>query len=254
MKNYKYNQMKEKKEDNSGELLVLIIASFFLTLFLLNFVVAVPDTAEITSSVNTTKSTGAGGIFNISGGYLSKINLTATIQNPHWKAFLGWVQGKFTLDDSSGSTIYDWNLTMIRGQVYSTRNSSIANWGAIVCANVTTLTSEDVALEHSSPDDNITATFGNGVAGTHPAFSVGNVPIADDSCPAINTYRNNVTQSEYFFEMALYDGASIIYATRINRNTIGYDGNTYDFQMIVPENGNETWTGATAYYIYVELV
>lgn len=224
-----------------------------LSIILFNFLSASPDTPSIDSVANETKTVGAGEMFNISGGYLAKLNLTATIQNPHWKAFLGWVQGKFTLDDSTGSTIYDWELTTVGGQIYSTRNSSIANWSGIECATVLDLENENTLLEHNSPDDNITATFNNGAPGTHPAFNVGSVPISANSCPSLNTYINNGTQSDDFFEMTLHDGINIIYATTINSNTQGYDGDNYDFQMIVPENGNETWIGATAYYLYVEL-
>jgi hypothetical protein len=53
--------------------------------------------------------------------------------------------------------------------------------------------------------------------------------------------------------MALYDSTSIIYATILENDLAGYDGQTYDFQMLVPENGSQGFTGATAYYLYVEL-
>jgi hypothetical protein len=191
--------------------------------------------------------------FNISGGYLAKVNITATTQNPHWKAFLGWVNGQFTLEDAAGYKIYDWSLTSVRGYVHATRKSTIANWSGIGCATEGQLEAENVALSHNSTDDNITKTFNDGAAGTHPAFVVGSKSFESDECPALNTYVNSTNQSTSFFEMAMYDGASIIYSTIINRNTAGYDNQFYDFQMIVPENGSETWAGITPYYLYVEL-
>ena len=42
----------------------------------------------------------------------------------------------------------------------------------------------------------------------------------------------------------------------IEQNADGYRGQlgeTYDFQMIVPEVGLDSWTSSTAYYFYVEL-
>jgi hypothetical protein len=64
----------------------------------------------------------------------------------------------------------------------------------------------------------------------------------------------------------LYDGtnltdysAGVIYAALIENDVSGYNGNdpvdntTYDFQMLVPEVGTDTWTSSTAYYFYVEL-
>ena len=77
--------------------------------------------------------------------------------------------------------------------------------------------------------------------------------IAANQCPTLNTYINNVSQDTDFEEMALYDSTSIIYATILENDLAGYDGQTYDFQMLVPENGSQGFTGATPYYIYVEL-
>jgi hypothetical protein len=63
-----------------------------------------------------------------------------------------------------------------------------------------------------------------------------------------------------FEEIALYDGATeagggnIIYASILEEDVAGYDGATYDFQMIVPENGLSTFSSRTAYYLYVELM
>jgi hypothetical protein len=51
-------------------------------------------------------------------------------------------------------------------------------------------------------------------------------------------------------------GGSVVYAALTTDNGHGYDGvtgNTYDFQMIVPERGVDDWASSTAYYFYVEL-
>ena len=104
----------------------------------------------------------AAGFFNISGGYIAALNLSASIQNTHWKAFVGWITAGFTLDDSAGSTIYDWSLAVTSGRVYATRDSSTIEWNSIQCANVsTTLAAEDLALSHniSLRQDTINMTF-----------------------------------------------------------------------------------------------
>jgi len=53
--------------------------------------------------------------------------------------------------------------------------------------------------------------------------------------------------------MALSDGVNTVYATIMEEDVTGYDGSKYDFQMIVPEDGSPGFSGATAYYIYVEI-
>jgi len=209
---------------------------------------------NIESVWNETMTSTTAGMFNISGGYIGAINLSANAQNTHWKAFVGWVNGGFTLDDASGSTIYDWSGAVSSGRVYATRDSSTIEWNLIQCANLaTSLSAEDAALFHnfSARPDTINKTFQ--FPGTHSGFNVAGRPIGPNTCPTLNRFVNDAAQDVYFQEVALYDSTSIIYATILEDNRVGYDGQSYDFQMLVPENGSAGFTGATAYYLYVEL-
>ncbi len=208
----------------------------------------------VNSVWNETMNTTAAGFFNISGGYIAALNLSASIQNTHWKAFVGWITAGFTLDDSAGSTIYDWSLAVTSGRVYATRDSSTIEWNSIQCANVsTTLAAEDLALSHniSLRQDTINMTFQ--YPGTHDPFWVAGTLFSSNQCPTLNTYVSDAAQDDDFEEMALYDSTSIIYAAILEPGLTGYDGQAYDFQMLVPENGAPGFSGATAYYLYVEL-
>ena len=205
----------------------------------------------INITANETKNVTAGVMVNISGGTISKINVTASVKNAHWKAFVGWIDGKFTLDDSSGSTIYDWSLSATSGQIYATRAPTTPAWQTISCANATEITAEDATLNHTG-SDNITSTF---TAGSNiETFTVAGTPIGAGTCSAMNTYDNNGPQSSKFEEVILHDATNVIFTTILEDNQTGYDGSGYDFQMIVPEVSDPTWSGATAYYLYVELV
>ena len=235
----------------AGTIILVIIACTFL--FSNVFLSAAPGgPSSVVSVANETRSTTyPAAFFNLSGGYIAALNLTANVQDKRWKAFVGWVNGKFTLDDLGGATIYDWTLSVTTGRVYSTRVSSAINWASIQCANRTTnLLAENTAMFHNSSADNITKTF---QYGTHNPFWVAGIPISANSCPTLRTYINNVSQGSNFQEMALYDNTNIIYATILENKLVGYDGQAYDFQMLVPENGSQGFTGATPYYIYVEL-
>lgn len=218
----------------------------------LGFVGAVPSAPNFLNITENGSWSGSatGGEVNISGGILSSLNISVTLQNPHWKAFVGWISGKFALDDSSSSTIYDWSLSSIGGQVYATRNASVVDWGNIGCATSVEIDAEDVALEHSG-EDNISTTFSGTNSGT---YTVAGVPIAAGNCSAINNYVNNNTQSSTFEEFVLSDSNSIVFAAEIEDAATGYDGVSYDFQMIVPENSNESSFIVTPYYLYVEIV
>jgi hypothetical protein len=237
-----------------------LLACVFLAVALIFFialgsVTADPDGASGTIVSNETKNTTAAYEINISGGYIATVNLTATIQNVRWKAFVGNVSGSFTLDDASGSTIYDWSIASVSGEVYATRNSSTIIWSDLECANLTTLEAENTAMNHTSATDNITATFNTTSGATHDLFYVANVSLSANSCPTLNTYQNSGTQDSVFQEVALHEKirGNIIYAAIMEQGSTGFDGGDYDFQMIVPENGAPTFSGLTAYYLYVEL-
>ena len=186
---------------------------------------------------------------NISGAYIAKMNISSTSQNPHWKGFLGWINGKFTLDDSSGSTIYDWSSSTANGEVYATRGSGSIEWGNISCANATQINSENIVLNHSG-DDNISTTFSETNIET---YLVAGFFVDVGDCSSSNAYVNNDSQNSSFEEIVLFDDTDIIFAAEIEDDVVGYDGGTYDFQMIVPDYGNESIEGNVVYYLYVEI-
>jgi len=242
------------KEAKIGLLVLFFVALFFFLFFDIVYATPVgPDNVVIES--NMTKGSLGAYVLNISGGRVAVINLSSTIQNTRWKAFIGRVTGSFTLDDASGSTVYDWALSSIGGEVYATRNSSTINWNNLTCASVASLNLENTRLSHTSPADNLTVTFNVSSGATHREFFVASRNISQNSCPTLNTYVNNNTQDSVFEEVALYEaiGSNIVYATILEQDAAGYDGRPYDFQMIVPEVGTPGWDGATAYYLYVEL-
>jgi hypothetical protein len=245
-----------KKEKNKQLFCTILFIIFInLILFSSNLFLSAANPggpSSIVSVSNETRSTNySAAFFNNSGGYISALNLTTNTQDRRWKAFVGWVNGKFSLDDMGGATIYDWSLSTTNGRVYSTRVASAISWASIQCANRTTnLNAENIAMFHNSTTDNITKTF---QMGTHDPFWVAGIPIGANACPTVRTYINNVSQGSDFQEMALYDTTNIIYTTILENKLTGYDGQAYDFQMLVPENGSQGFTGATPYYLYVEL-
>lgn len=242
----------EKQKPTKTENHIVFTILFFSILFLTSQTLATPTgPSNINITANETKSLTTGQEINISGGIISKVNITASVQNPHWKAFVGWIDGKFTLDDSSGSTIYDWTLSSVGGEVYATRQSGAIEWGTLTCATTAEIEAEDTALSHTG-EDNINSTFTP--ANNSQTFVAAGTTIAANDCSSTNTYVNSGDQDTVFEEVILHDETDIIFATILEDDVIGYDGSTaYDFQMLVPEVGSETWSSSTAYYLYVEL-
>lgn len=230
--------------------MIFLVAAVAL-LFTLTFVLAAnpvnPD--DIVNTANLSKDAATQKMVNISGGVISKMNVTATIQNPRWKAFVGEVIGEFTLEDNSGNRIYDWQLASVSGRIYSSRATQGAiDWSKIKCAATADLETENTALNHKSSNDNITATFKDS---SHGLFLAAGKEIASNECThTVNTYVGNAATAA-FEEVAMTDEANMIYAALLEEDVVGFDGSSYDFQMIVPEDDT---TGAnTLYYMYVEL-
>jgi len=195
------------------------------------------------------------------GGYIYTINLQTRQQNARWKGYVGNVTGTLVLSDSSGYFLYDWPMTTaLSGEVYATRSSTLVSWASIACANTTHIYNESIDLNFTGyGNDNLTATFN---AQDNEQFDVGTVSIGAATCWTTNMNVNSTDPTDDAFEeVMLYDGGSdpqagdIVFAAIVEDSASGYKNTTtgYDFQMILPEIAYPTWTGATAYYFYVEL-
>jgi len=234
---------------------IVLLISFIILLAGIILVYAVPSGPIVTFISNETKQPSAARMINTTGGSITTVVLNATTQNQRWKAYVGNVTGTLTLDDANDNTIFDWTLTNVIGEVYATRFSGNINWSGTNCSNSTHISLEERGLNHTNGDDNITKTFNQQ---SHKGFFVGTREILANTCFSVRTYVNSTSQSARFEEVVLYDGTNesngnIIYATPLEQDTYGFDNSTYDFQMIVPENGLATWTSSIAYYFYVEL-
>jgi hypothetical protein len=204
------------------------------------------------TNVSTQSPSAAGGYaLNTSGGTITWLNINATTQNPHWKAYVGNISGKLALQDAGSNAIYDWNVTSMEGEIYATRKSTVVDWESIVCANLTHMQSEETALNMtSSNEDSIVNTFNNK---NHSGFYAGLTQVQADACNSTNLYVNSQGSSD-FEEVLLYDGSYMIYTALVEDSITGFDGTEYDFQMIVPDSGLEGSQTPTTYYFYIELI
>lgn len=189
---------------------------------------------------------------NLSGGEIAILNINISAQNNYWKAIVGEVRGIFTLEDSNGSSIYQWEDIYITGFIYATRNQSTINWQEVNCATTQQIEEENIELNHTDPSLNITATFNSQ---THNQFITGFTTIPQNSCShSLTLYVNNESQNESYHQIILTDQNSLIYTSTIEKETIGYNSEFYDFQMLLPEKGTQNSNEITPYYIYIELI
>ncbi|MBS3110444.1 hypothetical protein J4227_07995 [Candidatus Woesearchaeota archaeon] len=234
----------------------LVAVVLFFTLFAFAFkVMAVPEGPTISYLSNQTGTPDSASIINTTGGSITTVTLNATTQNTRWKAYVGNVTGTLTLEDGTGATIYDWITNSPSGEVYATRKSSTVSWGNIACASLANMENENQAINHTQSVDNISTTFSQQ---EHGSFYVGTNYIGNNTCYSVHTYVNSSAQSSLFEEVVLYDGTTpangdIVFASILEDDVFGYNNQTYDFQLIVPENGLPGYASSTAYYFYVEI-
>jgi len=235
-----------------GSMAIISILLFAAFAVLLPETVADPSGPSFTILSNSTRNVSQGTQINASGGYIYTTLVNATQQNKRWKAFVGNISGKLTLDDAAANTIFNWNTTSTTGQVYATRSGSTVDWANVSCANTTEIAAEDSAMLLTNGADNITGSFS---IKNHTVFSIGTRTINNNTCFSTHTYVNDANQYVYFQEMVMKDkgGSAFLFTTSLETDATGYSGNRYDFQLIVPENGTTGWTGQTPYYFFVEL-
>ena len=185
------------------------------------------------------------------GGTITTLVLDALQQTNRWKAYVGNITGSLTLSDSAGNTIFSWTLedSGITGEVYTSRSNNV-QWGDIQCAQPGTISSEDSFLGFSGTEPfSITETFNFTI---HPGFIVGSTLIDADTCSSTSTFVNDApeAQASATFPMILLDDTTdMVIATPLNSESIGYDGSLFDFQMIVPNDPQDT----TTYYFYAQI-
>ncbi len=246
--------------------MVLVIAVLVTLTLIKSVFAAVPTGPSLEWVSNETSA--ASGVPTVEdnndskGGRIITLRLTARQANPHYKAYVGNVTGAYVLEDASNYSIYEWSVSIVGGEVYATRTSSTISWDNVVCANSTHIADEMADMHHNTtntPDDPMNNTFDDD-GNDHWDFWAGSSHIITDTCNySINTWINDSAQSstEWFDEVLLYDGsANLIYVTKIENNIDGYKNDaantTYDFQMLIAENGSPA-TLQTDYYFYVEL-
>ena len=218
--------------------------------------VAADPTAPVSTALQSSSSRDLSGLpaqtVDARGGNVTQINIEALTITKAWQGYYGQVSGEITLDDASSNTFYNWSMTSVGGEVYATRASSIT-WTNVNCTNATNVTAEQTYLGQVTADgDSVTNTFS---LTTHPAFNVSTSQIFADTCRSTHGFANNASQSQNWTQVLLTDwtGGHIIYTTILNDTAVGFDGGTYDFQLLVGENEHTGSIGVTQYYFWVEL-
>lgn len=242
---------------NSERMTMIIALAIAACAFFAQYAVADP-TAPTELGVQSSETRDLSGLASQSvgaqGGNVTQVNINALTITTSWQGYYGDISGEITLDDAGQNTFYNWSATSVSGEVYATRNDTVT-WSEVFCANSTHIGQEETYLGQSSTDgDSVTNTYG---PADHPDFSIGGRSLGSSQCNTTHAFTNSASQSGDWIQLLLHQNDTntnnIVYATIINDTVTGFDGGTYDFQLLVGENEKAGSQGATTYYFWVEL-
>jgi hypothetical protein len=239
---------------------ILRILCFVITLVLtVGVVYAVQPEGVTVTHIKTemTNITSTAGNHSAYAGNVTELVLDAPGVTQAWQGYFGNVTGTLELGDASGNILYNWSgVTASSGEVYAANQSGIL-WTNIECLNVDNDSVQGNITEFenfynigASDADGIDETF---AGNNHPAFDSASVSFSAGACNTTQLFDNG--GAGVFTEAILHDNSSDIpvFTSLINATTTGFDGDTYDFELIVPEDGHSGDTNPTLYYFYVEL-
>ncbi|RMF05778.1 hypothetical protein D6764_03910 [Candidatus Woesearchaeota archaeon] len=204
---------------------------------------AVPG--NVTDSEGTTTIIGSRGIettgtVNAEAGNVTQLTVADTTETQFWQGLFGTATVSIELSDGT-NTFYSWPNNNPTGQLFFAR-SAINNWGNVVdsvSGNVLTEQNTNGMADNAFSIENLTSTY---VDITHASFSVGGNAI-NSPTPGVNI--------DDFKALFLWDTGNTqgVYTAIINQSGTGYDGGTYDFEILLPTNG----AAVASYYVYAQL-
>jgi len=210
-----------------------------------------PSSLQVLNSSSRTLPPTSNSSIDARGGNVTQVNIDALSITKTWQGYYGNITGNIHLDDAANQSFYIWGNGTLTGEVYATRNSTVA-WATVNCTNGTQRSVEDTYLGVIATDGDSAVNTFNGT--THPAFYVGLQQIATDSCYSTNLFVNGTKSSSEFYEVMLSDDQSaVVYTALIEDDAYAYNSQLADFQIMVGENEHDGNQGPTTYYFFIEL-
>lgn len=192
------------------------------------------------------------------GGNVTQITINGSSITRRWQGYYGNITGTIVLSDAQGNIMYDWTNEGFSavGNIFAA-NQTVTDWTDVICLNLTADNAPAQGINASVLEImyGMSLTDGDGVdetfAGTEDIM-IGTTTLTN--CPSTHIYQSGSAQSNFWNETLLTENQtrSVIYAAKVDQDTVGFDGSTWDFQMIVGDNG-DIGTPVTSYDFYVEL-
>ena len=252
--------------------LIAILLAIVLQLFLSTAIE--PTGGNITEIRTETAPNDTAGQHEAQAGNITELNIEGYSTTQSWQGYFGNITGTIQLADASSDVLYNWSLADPEGEVYASANETIS-WSNIQCLNFTStgtraggetpggtslfgtnLSQLEAEYSINSSDvDGVNETFSD--SNSHVAFYSANLEFEAGECVSADIFDNSGKSTDgNFEEVLLYEPttASVIFTALIEPGSVaGYDGQDYDFEMLVLEDGHGADIDTTTYFFFVEL-
>jgi hypothetical protein len=183
-------------------------------------------------------------------GNVTELTIYGDAITSAWQGYFGQVSGVIRLANAAGNAMYNWSFASPDGEVYATTAGSVA-WDDITCFDVA---ANGPALETTY---GITPTDGDRVGETFSStygsdLIVGRVTVS--GCDSVQLFGSGGAPTFDEVILTADTGTTPIFTSILKQDTAGFDGGTYDFEMLVLDNGHNGDTNPTTYNFYVEIV
>ncbi|MFP4403499.1 MAG: hypothetical protein ACLFPJ_04060 [Candidatus Woesearchaeota archaeon] len=212
------------------KMLVLVLV---MALFCASFVMADAREAETTVGTSgTLDETDTAGDAEAEGGNVTNVDLDGTYSTQRWQGFYGDVSATLQLGLAT-DVFYDFGTVGVEA-VYATQNQAFNFAGA---TNVDDVTGLDTAWGYTDGDDQIVDVYTETISNDGYTDALGvNPRTSDFNSYAIGTAANPASKDDVAFG-----------ATVENAGATGFDGGTYNYELMLPADGIET------YYFYMSI-
>ncbi len=168
------------------------------------------------------------------GSYITPVNLSAIAQAVYWQGYFGEVivggTGASNAAVAQGGNLTELNLYFIsncsiaslQGEIYATTVGSV-QWSSMVAGTT------------AQVDSYLGLNAGDSESGTNTLSINLNYNVSGNNINAPSAYTFvNSSPFNLFDVGVLNDTSNLVYVTSIQKDQIGFESNTHDFQMIVP--------------------
>ena len=175
---------------------------------------------------------------NVMSGHVYYSNISGTQSTYFWTGLLGNVSGDIVLADASNNNFYQW--AGADGLLVYASNESSLDWDNIAAEDGTNVP----AWLKGEFKDNYTNT----IAGTRSFPSQMFQGITTDYLTTLSSGATN------WYEYVVNDGSGkVAWVAEVVAGGTAYNSDTVDYQLMIPEDGDNNDQTTTTYYLWLEL-